>query len=108
MSAPRRQPRPAGDAVRALADRLAPASTLGDVQAVWGSVVGDGVAAVAEPTAEAGGTVTVTCVSAVWAQELDLMSADLVGRLNTALGAPRISALRCQSVPAKSWSRSRA
>ena len=108
MSALRRQPRPAGDAVRALAERLAPASTLGDVQAVWGAVVGDGLAAVAEPTAEAGGTITVTCASAVWAQELDLMATDLVRRLNAALGAQRISGLRCQSVPAKSWSRSRA
>ena len=104
----RRRPKPASDAVRALADRLAPVSTLGDVQCVWEAVVGDGVAAVASPTAEAGGTLTVTCASAVWAQELDLMSADLVGRLNAALGARRISALRCQSVPAKSWSRSRA
>ena len=108
MSAGRRQPRPAGDAVRALADRLAPVSTLGDVQTVWGEVVGTGVAAVAEPTAEAGGTLTVTCSSAVWAQELDLMAPDLVARLNAALGADRIRALRCQSVPAKSWSRSRA
>ena len=104
----RRQPRPASDAVRALADRIAPASTLGDVQGVWDAVVGAGVAAVASPTAEAGGTLTVTCASAVWAQELDLMSGDLVDRLNAALGAPRISALRCQSVPAKSWSRARA
>ncbi len=104
----RRRPKPAGDAIRALTDRLAPVSTLGDVQRVWDGVVGDGLAAVASPTAEAGGTLTVTCASAVWAQELDLMSADLVARLNDALGAPRLRAMRCQSVPAKSWSRSRA
>jgi predicted nucleic acid-binding Zn ribbon protein len=104
----RRRPKPAGDAIRALTERLAPASTLGDVQRVWDGVVGDGLAAVASPTAEAGGTLTVTCASAVWAQELDLMSADLVGRLNEALGAQRLSGMRCQSVPAKSWSRSRA
>jgi predicted nucleic acid-binding Zn ribbon protein len=104
----RRQPRPAGDAVRALTERLAPASTLGDAQRVWATVVGEGLAAVASPTAEAGGTLTVTCASAVWAQELDLMAGDLVARLNDALGAPRLRALRCQSVPAKSWSRARA
>ncbi len=86
MSAGRRQPRPAGDAVRALADRLAPASTLGDVQRVWDGVVGPTVAAVATPTAEARGTLTVTCTSAVWAQELDLMATGLVERLNAALG----------------------
>ena len=56
VSAARRQPRPAGDAVRALADRIAPASTLGDVQRVWDGVVGEAVAAVATPTAEARGT----------------------------------------------------
>jgi predicted nucleic acid-binding Zn ribbon protein len=100
-----RQPRPAGDAVRALADRIAPASTLGDVQRVWDGVVGAAVAAVATPTAEARGSLTVTCSSAVWAQELDLMASGLIERLNVALGDERIRALRCQSVPAKSWSR---
>ncbi len=108
MSAGRRQPRPAGDAVRALADRLAPASTLGDVQRVWEAVAGPALAGVATPTAEARGTLTVTCTSAVWAQELDLMSTGLIERLNAALGDERIRALRCQSVPAKSWSRARA
>ncbi len=100
--------KPAGDAIRALAERLAPASTLGDVQR---SGTGSSVTAwrrSPSPTAEAGGTLTVTCASAVWAQELDLMSADLVARLNDALGAQRLSGMRCQSVPAKSWSRSRA
>jgi predicted nucleic acid-binding Zn ribbon protein len=105
VSAARRQPRPAGDAVRALTERLAPASTLGDVQRVWDGVVGPALAAVATPTAEARGTLTVTCTSAVWAQELDLMGTSLAERLNAALGGDRIHALRCQSVPAKSWSR---
>lgn len=101
----RRGPRLAGDAVRALAERLAPASTLGDVQRVWDEAVGEQLAAVAQPTAEARGTLTVTCESAVWAQEMDLMSAPLLERLNAALGAPRITALRCQSVPSRAWSR---
>lgn len=104
MSRPR-GPRPAGDAVRALADRLAPLSTLADVQRVWDAAVGESLAAVAQPTAEAGGTLTVTCESAVWAQEIDLMAGQLLERVNVALGAPRIAALRCQSVPARAWSR---
>jgi predicted nucleic acid-binding Zn ribbon protein len=91
--------------VRALAERLAPQSTLGDVQRVWDTAVGESLAAVAQPTAEAGGTLTLTCESAVWAQEIDLMAPDLIERLNAALGAQRIGALRCQSVPARSWSR---
>ena len=105
MSAGRRQPRPAGDAVRALADRIAPASTLASVQRVWDEVAGEALAAVATPTAEARGSLTVTCSSAVWAQELDLMAPALMERLNAALGGELIRSLRCQSVPAKSWSR---
>ena len=41
------------------------------------------------PPAERDGVVTVTCASAVWAQELDLMAPELVARLNAALGAAR-------------------
>ena len=103
----RRAPRAAGDAIRELADRLAPVSTLGAVQRVWPEAVGEAFAPHARPTAEAGGTLTVTCSSAVWAQELDLMATPLVERLNAALGDDLIRSLRCQSVPAKSWSRAR-
>lgn len=59
-----RGPRPASEAIHALAGRLAPQTGLGDVQRVWPGVVGEALAAVAEPTAEAGGTLTVTCASA--------------------------------------------
>ena len=69
--------------------------------------VDEALAAVATPTAEARGSLTVTCSSAVWAQELDLMATTLVERLNAALGDDLIRSLRCQSVPAKSWSRAR-
>jgi predicted nucleic acid-binding Zn ribbon protein len=101
----RRAPRAAGDAIRELADRLAPVSTLGAVQRVWPEAVGEAFAPHARPTAEAGGTLTVTCSSAVWAQELDLLGPTVVGRLDELLGPGRIRALRCQSVPARSWSR---
>lgn len=101
----RRQPRPAALAVRDLAERLAPATTLGAVQRVWPQAAGEAVAAEATPTAEVGGVLTITCSSAVWAQELALMSTALIDRLNEALGADRIRSLRCQSVPARSWAR---
>ena len=45
----RREPRPAGHAVAALADRLAPLTLLADVQRVWPRAVGEIVAAQAEP-----------------------------------------------------------
>jgi predicted nucleic acid-binding Zn ribbon protein len=43
------------------------------------------VAAEAEPVAERDGVVTVACRSATWAQELDLLGPELLGRLNEAL-----------------------
>jgi predicted nucleic acid-binding Zn ribbon protein len=99
----RRDPRPAGHAIAALADRLAPQTTLAEVQRVWPDAVGDVIAAQAEPTSERGGVLTVTCSSAVWAQELDLMGPDVVGRINAALGAETLLSLRCSSAPAKGW-----
>src|SRR5919206_267664 len=86
-----------------LAERLAPHTLLAAVQRAWPDAVGDGVAAQAEPTAERDGVVTVTCSSAVWAQELDLMAPDLVARLNTALGAESVRALRCRATPPRGW-----
>jgi predicted nucleic acid-binding Zn ribbon protein len=100
----RREPRPLGAAVSALADRLAPQTVLADVQRVWPAAVGDAIAAQAEPTGERDGVLVITCASAVWAQELDLMGPDLVGRLNALLGAAQVRALRCQAVAARGWS----
>ena len=101
----RREPRPAGCAVAALAERLAPLTLLADVQRVWADAVGDVVAAQAEPTGERDGVLLVTCSSAVWAQELDLMGPELVARLNAALGGDRVLSLRCQAAPARGWGR---
>jgi len=100
----RREPRPAGRAVAALAERLAPLTLLADVQRVWPEAVGEVVAAQAEPTGDREGVLLVTCSSAVWAQELDLMAPELVGRLNTLLNADRVRALRCRTVSPRGWS----
>ena len=105
---PRRNPRPIGGAIAAFADRLAPATPLSEIQRVWEAAVGPAIVAQAQPTAERGGVVTVTCATAVWAQELDLMSPDIIARLNAALAPStgvEVRSLRCQSVPARSWSR---
>jgi len=99
----RHAPRPAGSAVQALADALAPQTLLADVQRAWPAVVGELVARHATPTGERDGTLVVTCDAAVWAQELDLMGPELTARLNDALGTPRVRRLRCQSVPARGW-----
>jgi predicted nucleic acid-binding Zn ribbon protein len=66
------------------------------VQEVWASAVGSAVAAAASPTAERDGVLTLTCVAAVWAQELELMAWELVPALNAALGSELIRELRCR------------
>ena len=97
----RTQPRPLSHAISSLADRLAPQTPLAEIQRVWAAAVGEVVAAQAEPTAEREGVLTVTCSSAVWAQELDLMGPELVARINAALGTETVRALRCSSAPPK-------
>ena len=100
----RRAPRQAALAMSALIDELAPLTLLAEVQRVWPGVVGDAVAEEATPTADRGGTLTITCRSAVWAQELDLMGPAVVARLNDALGREVVTALRCSSAPPRKWS----
>jgi predicted nucleic acid-binding Zn ribbon protein len=93
----RAAPRSLATALQELTGELAPASTLARVQEAWEATVGAAVAASARPTAERGGVLTVTCAAAVWAQELDLMAAELIPRLNSALGAEEVHALRCRT-----------
>jgi predicted nucleic acid-binding Zn ribbon protein len=99
----RRAPRRMSDAIGDLAGRLAPKTTLGDVQRVWAAAAGPVIAKEATPTTERDGTLTIACRSSVWAQELDLMGPELVGRINAELGTERITALRCVASPPRSW-----
>lgn len=91
----RRSPRSMEDAFSVLADELAPRTLLAEVQRAWAQAVGVAVAAQAQPTAERGGVLTVSCSASVWAQELDLMSEQIIARLNAALQGGAISRLRC-------------
>jgi predicted nucleic acid-binding Zn ribbon protein len=90
-------PRPLSTALQALTTTLAPATTLAHVQEIWENAAGGAIAAAARPTAERDGVLTVTCAAAVWAQELNLMSSDLILRLNDALGEQAIRELRCRT-----------
>jgi predicted nucleic acid-binding Zn ribbon protein len=90
-------PRPLSTALEALASTLAPATTLARVQEIWDRTVGPAIASAARPTAERNGILTVTCAASVWAQELDLMSGELVVNLNAALGEEAIRDLRCRT-----------
>jgi predicted nucleic acid-binding Zn ribbon protein len=95
MTHHRRSPRSMQAALSMLADDLAPQTLLADVQRAWPEAVGPSIAAQAQPTAERGGVVTISCSASVWAQELDLMSVAILERLNGALASGTISRLRC-------------
>jgi predicted nucleic acid-binding Zn ribbon protein len=90
-------PRPLAAALQGLTASVSPASTLARVQEVWEPAAGSAISAAAAPTAERHGVLTVTCSSAVWAQELDLMAPALLERLNGALGDELLHKLRCRA-----------
>jgi predicted nucleic acid-binding Zn ribbon protein len=90
----RRRPRALGDALREVRAQTAPQTLLAAVQSCWRDAVGEQIAAQAEPVSERDGEVTVACRSSTWAQELDLLSEQLLGRLNKCLSEARITALR--------------
>lgn len=92
----RRSPRPIGAALDGLLGSLAPATLLAEVQRVWSEAAGDAFGRTSEPVAEHAGVVRVACVSAVWAQELDLMSDRVVAAINAHLGRPAVRRLRCE------------
>ena len=98
----RRGPRPLAVALDRLTTRLAPATLLAEVQRAWESAAGEAFAAQCTPDVERAGVVTVACSSAVWAQELDLLSERVVERLNERLGRPAVRALRPQPRPPRS------
>ncbi len=98
MTRHRRSPRTLSFALEELRDRATPDTILADVQRVWLEAVGPAIAAEANPTAERGGVLTVSCAASVWAQELDLMGPAITARLNELLSTPAIERLRCISL----------
>jgi predicted nucleic acid-binding Zn ribbon protein len=93
----RRAPRPLSLSLAPVAQAAAPATTLARVQACWTDAVGDGVAAETEPASERDGVLTVRCSSSVWAEELHLLSGELLPRLNAVLavaGAAQVVRMR--------------
>jgi predicted nucleic acid-binding Zn ribbon protein len=90
----RAEPRRLGESVRAVRSRAEPATLLAAVQGCWREAVGERVAAEARPIRERDGVITVECRAATWAQELDLMQDELLRRVNSTLGEPRVTGLR--------------
>jgi predicted nucleic acid-binding Zn ribbon protein len=99
----RRAPRPLSSAIAGLADQLEPRTTLAAVQRVWPEVAGPAMAKEGEPITEHGGTLTVSCRSSTWANELDLMAPEIIARLNEKLGGECITALRCTASAPRRW-----
>lgn len=90
----RRAPRPAASAFRVALQQSAPRTRLAAVQSVWSEVVGERVAAASRPVSEQAGSVVVACSDPVWAQELDLMQAQLAESLRERLGEDAPQSLR--------------
>ena len=87
-------PRTLATALEGVVREAAPATLLARVQGVWTEVAGARLAQAAAPVSERDGVVTVACESGVWAQELNLLASDLLGRLEAALGARLVTKLR--------------
>src|SRR5687768_3870626 len=87
-------PRPLRSALEHVLLDARPAGLLAEVQSAWPGVAGKVLAGAATPVSERDGTVTLACESSVWAQELELLGADLAGRLNGVLHGGRVERLR--------------
>jgi hypothetical protein len=68
---------------------------LARIRAAWGDVVGEVVAARAQPVRRSrAGVVTVACADAVWAQTLSSQGDDILDRLYAAAGSDALTGLR--------------
>jgi predicted nucleic acid-binding Zn ribbon protein len=77
----RRAPRPIGAALETVLQGAEPATLLAAVQSAWPGAVGEAVAREASPVSERDGVITVACRSATWAQELDLLSGQILDQV---------------------------
>ena len=95
----RSAPKPFAPALERIAADVMPATLIAEVQSAWPQAAGPALAAIAAPVSERDGIVTIACGSAVWAQEIDLLSERLTGALNEALGRPAVKRLRAVATP---------
>ena len=77
----RRAPRSLAAALGTALEHAEPATLLAAVQRAWPEAVGEAIAREAAPVSERDGVVTVACRSATWAQELDLLSDQILARI---------------------------
>ena len=88
------RPKPLADALRSARAEVEPATPLAALQGAWRDAAGEEIASHAQPVAERDGVVTVACDAATWAQELDLLQTELLGRLRESLGEGACERLR--------------
>lgn len=101
-------PRAMSSALDAVMARVEPRTPLAGLQRVWPGAVGEALAPHATPTAMSGdGVVTVSCDAAVWAQEVELLSYEVIQRLNAELGSGTVRELRCRATESAGWARQR-
>jgi predicted nucleic acid-binding Zn ribbon protein len=81
----RRTPRPLATALGEALERAEPATLLAAVQSAWAGAVGEAIAREATPVAERSGVVIVACRSSAWAQELDLLGAQILEKIRLEL-----------------------
>ncbi len=81
-----RSPKLIGDTLGRALDPVAPMTPLAELQRIWPSVVGPGIAEVTTVSKERDGTVTIECESTVWAHELEMMGPQLREKLRPLMG----------------------
>jgi predicted nucleic acid-binding Zn ribbon protein len=95
-----RGPRLVSGAVEQLRRQATPPTLLAKVQDCWDRAVGPSVAEQAAPTSERAGVVTVSCRSAVWTSELEMLAGSLLEQVNEALpGGSEVRGLRFTTRP---------
>lgn len=77
----------------------------GSVMGRWAHIVGDEVAAHANPVSFEAGVLTVRAESTAWATQLRLLASVLLGRIEAEVGAGTVTELKVVGPSAPSWSR---
>ncbi|MFT3716509.1 MAG: DUF721 family protein [Gordonia sp. (in: high G+C Gram-positive bacteria)] len=100
-----RDPQPLGRLAGSLAKTRGwtPKISEGTVFGLWPSIVGDDIAAHAEPTSLAEGTLHVRAESTAWATQLRYVQAQILAKIAAAVGDGVVTSLRITGPAAPSW-----
>lgn len=104
-SDPARDPQPLGKLAGAVAKRngWSPKISEGTVFGLWPSIVGDDIAAHAEPTSLSEGVLHVRAESTAWATQLRYVQAQILAKIAAAVGDGVVKQLRITGPAAPSW-----